>query len=194
MKRSLQNRQLPVAKKYEDQIFNEVVKAREKILGRRCGQIALGQKCPHHTATTGTTIHVTTYTSNQRNALGAWAILAPRRGGHNTAIGYDRSTTQFRLQLESLVAALKICGDLPGPLVLKTTARSIAESLNSGQAAKWQRAGWKKANGDPIAYPKIWAELLRLVNDTAAYVKWTPTNDPAMVPLGKMLKRLVTNS
>ncbi len=187
MNTQYQNRQIPLAQRYLDEIHREEVRAREKIIAAQCMSMAASKAKSQARARLSTTppkskpidadivIHVATFTGNQ--GPGAWAASIVSPDGVAEESDFHRSITQPNLELEAMIAALTIVEGLPGSVAIHTTTKWIAEYLNNGRVERWRDNGWKKSGGDDISYPELWMELLRLFEDrrpAVASVKSSP--------------------
>jgi ribonuclease HI len=95
---------------------------------------------------------------------GGWAWVAVADGEARGAAGGARRTTARAMALTGLVDGL---ADLTAPLEIHTTdpALKAFEALRS--------AGWKTAQGEPLADPELWDALAAAV-DKAGGPRFTP--------------------
>lgn len=102
---------------------------------------------------------------------GGWAyLLRDESGVERTGAGGDRSTTNNRMELRSIIEGLR---SLPGP----SRVRLVSDSEYAVKGlrewlANWKRKGWKTASGGPVKNRDLWEELDRLQALHALEPEW----------------------
>jgi ribonuclease HI len=184
MNKLLHNRQLPLAKKYEDQILHEQVRGNEEIIAAQCHA-----KTTDHTAsskarvararssasyqTIDAAVLVCVSTSMKDNpGPGSYGLTVTTSDGIMETSEFFPDVTGPLLDLESVIAALEALQPIPGTAAILATARYTVESINNGQVSRWEEADWMRSNGTPVANSESWAELLRLYRGRDVAVAW----------------------
>ena len=117
-----------------------------------------------------------------RSGDGGWAYrLAYRdhatdREHVRTASGYERATTNNRMELTAAVRALEALQE-PCRVTLVTDSQYLKRAFTDGWLATWQRNGWRTADRQSVKNQDLWRRLLELgaVHD----VQWTWTKGHA---------------
>jgi ribonuclease HI len=173
------NRQLPLAQKYQDLIFNEEIRAREGIIAEQCKAKTQSPKKKGRTRTSNglktiaadVVVHVAT--SMKKNpGPGSYAMTIINGNDVIEESDYHQHMTGPLLDLEATIAALRFVQDLPGTVAIHTSARSTVEYINDGLAETWRRNGWQRSSGDAVANADSWAELLRLCDLRKPLIAW----------------------
>lgn len=96
------------------------------------------------------------------HGYGGWAWLAVQGGVARGAAGGERHTTGGRMALRAVLEALKGLAESPAvPLQLDPGAASLAALAADLPGRK--AAGWRTAEGDPLAEADLWAALAEAV-------------------------------
>lgn len=98
---------------------------------------------------------------------GGWAA-AVMRSDHQIdprrwVAGGAPATTNNAMELTAIVAALKGCGNHPGPLVIVTDSRYAVDALTAWIDG-WKRRGWTTSSGTPVKNRSLIVEADRLLD------------------------------
>lgn len=100
---------------------------------------------------------------------GGWGALIDSDSGRVLLNGFEPQTTNNRMELCALIAALGNCpADASVELV---TDSQYAKQGMTEWIKGWKRKGWKNAKGEPVKNQDLWVALDALCS--ARKVKWT---------------------
>jgi ribonuclease HI len=119
--------------------------------------------------------HVHIYTDGScdtGSGEGGWGFLLVYGGHHRVASGYQRGTTNNRMELTAAVEALRA---LKGRCraTITTDSRYLKSAFTDGWLANWQRNGWRTASRQPVKNRDLWLELLDLTERHDVSWAWT---------------------
>ena len=90
---------------------------------------------------------------------GGWAWAVP---GGAYASGSEPETTNQRMEL---TAALQGLWANPGPLLVMSHSKNLADCFVLGWHNRWAANGWKNASGKPIGNQDLWQSLLEAYHE-----------------------------
>jgi ribonuclease HI len=88
---------------------------------------------------------------------GGYAAIIDRRGKRNELTGSERQTTNNRMELLAVIAALRSLEE-PASVRIVTDSQYVAKGMTSW-IHNWRRKGWKTASGAPVKNRDLWEEL-----------------------------------
>ncbi|MDD9304091.1 MAG: ribonuclease HI [Desulfobacter sp.] len=107
------------------------------------------------------------------------AIGNPGPGGYGVVFkegkqlsGGFNLTTNNRMELMGVIAALESLQGETRPIVLHSDSRYVLNGITKGWAKAWKKRGWKKSDGTPALNPDLWARLLALLPGLEISFKW----------------------
>ena len=95
--------------------------------------------------------------------VGGWAAVLIYNGTKKEISGYDKSTTNNRMELFAVIQALR-CLNQSCDVDICTDSQYIADAFNKDWLAAWQQGGWKTASKSPVKNVDLWKALLYEVN------------------------------
>jgi len=102
---------------------------------------------------------------------GGWGALL-RFGLHERELsGGAAQTTNNRMELTALLEGLRALKE-PCRVTVTTDSQYIANGLNKGWAAAWQRNNWVKSDKKPALNADLWAALLEETARHKVTVRW----------------------
>jgi len=84
--------------------------------------------------------------------------------------GGERSTTNNRMELTSVIAALEALRE-PCEVSLYTDSQYVANAINLGWLKSWRKMGWKRKGGE-IKNPDLWIKLEPLLETHKVKFIW----------------------
>lgn len=109
---------------------------------------------------------VTIYTDGacQPNpGTGGYGVVLFEDGQRRELSGGFRSTTNNRMELFSVIQALRDVKPPRASVTIYSDAQYVVKMLNDGHAARWRQAGWTRNKGkDPARNADLWGALLDL--------------------------------
>jgi ribonuclease HI len=105
---------------------------------------------------------------------GGWAYLLRMRGADGArekeGAGAERDTTNNRMELSGAIQGL---GALTRPceVALFCDSQYVVKGIQSWLAG-WKRAGWRKADKQPVLNADLWQELDRLLQQHRVEASW----------------------
>lgn len=110
--------------------------------------------------------HVTIYTDGACSGNpgpGGWAAILGHRGVEKEIVGGEAQTTNNRMELMAVIAALRALRE-PCEVDLHTDSAYIHRAFTEKWVDRWQRNGWKTASKKPVENQDLWQELIHEVN------------------------------
>ena len=95
--------------------------------------------------------------------IGGWAAVLIYNGIRKEICGYDKSTTNNRMELFAVIQALR-CLNQPCECDVCTDSQYIADAFNKNWISAWQKVGWKTTSKDEVKNIDLWKALLYEVN------------------------------
>ena len=92
-----------------------------------------------------------------------WAAVLIYNGITKEISGYDKSTTNNRMELFAVIQALR-CLNQSCDCDICTDSQYVADAFNKNWLQSWQQAGWKTASKEAVKNVDLWKALLYEVN------------------------------
>ena len=94
---------------------------------------------------------------------GGYGVVLLLDGQRQELSGGFRKTTNNRMELFSIITALRALGGRKGAVTIYSDSRYVVDMFNGGYAAQWRKHGWTRNKGkDPALNPDLWNDLLNL--------------------------------
>ena len=103
---------------------------------------------------------------------GGWAFLLRYDGHERARSGFERGTTNNRMELTAAVRALEALSE-PCDVTLVTDSRYLERAFSDGWLDNWQRNGWRTADRRPVKNRDLWEKLLELTAVHGVSWRWT---------------------
>jgi ribonuclease HI len=101
---------------------------------------------------------------------GGYAAIIDRNGKRTEVTGSERQTTNNRMELLAVIAALRTLEE-PSSVQVVTDSQYVAKGMTSWIHG-WRRKGWKTAAGAPVKNRDLWEELDRLAQHHRVRFEW----------------------
>ena len=101
---------------------------------------------------------------------GGWGAILMYGGKEKELSGGERSTTNNRMELTSVIAALEALRE-PCEVSLYTDSQYVANAINLGWLKSWRKMGWKRKGGE-IKNPDLWIKLEPLLETHKVKFIW----------------------
>lgn len=95
--------------------------------------------------------------------IGGWAAVLIYNGIRKEISGYDKSTTNNRMELFAVIQALRALKQSCDCDVC-TDSQYVADAFNKDWITSWQRNNWKTASKSEVKNVDLWRALLYEVN------------------------------
>lgn len=89
--------------------------------------------------------------------------------------GYDKNTTNNRMELEAVIEALKYIRKSDFLNIKEVTIHADSTYVLGGVTTwihGWEKNGWRTANKKPVLNQEIWKELIALVREFKGKITW----------------------
>ncbi len=109
--------------------------------------------------------HVDVYTDGAcrgNPGKGGWGAVLVYKGIEKELSGGERRTTNTRMELSAVIAALSALRD-PCEITLTSDSKYVVDAVTKGWAKSWKAKGWKKADKSPALNSDLWDKLLGLL-------------------------------
>lgn len=84
----------------------------------------------------------------------------------------DPSTTNNRMELMSVIAALKFIPGGRREVTVYSDSKYVVDSMSKGWAKGWRARGWRKADGNPAKNADLWEQMLTLSSRHNVEFRW----------------------
>lgn len=95
--------------------------------------------------------------------IGGWAAVLIYNGNRKEISGYDKSTTNNRMELFAVIQALRSLNQ-SCDCEINTDSQYVADAFNKDWISSWQRSNWKTASKNDVKNVDLWRALLYEVN------------------------------
>lgn len=95
--------------------------------------------------------------------IGGWAAVLIYNGNRKEISGYDKSTTNNRMELFAVIQALRSLNQ-SCDCEICTDSQYVADAFNKDWITSWQRNNWKTASKSDVKNVDLWRALLYEVN------------------------------
>ncbi|ADQ40833.1 Ribonuclease H [Caldicellulosiruptor acetigenus I77R1B] len=93
---------------------------------------------------------------------GGWCAILIYKGIKKVLKGFERYTTNNRMELKAVVEALKALKE-PCKVVIYSDSAYIVNAVNQNWIERWQKNGWKTSENEEVKNIDLWNELLELL-------------------------------
>ena len=120
---------------------------------------------------------------------GGWGVVVWEDGKViNTYSGYEKETTNNRMELTAAIFALKVAQKM-GEIKLYTDSNYVRQGITSW-IKNWEKNGWKTSKKKPVKNQDLWQKLNKLNNDN---INWYYVPGHSGVKLNEIADDLATN-
>ncbi len=102
---------------------------------------------------------------------GGWGAILRYNGVEKELSGGERETTNNRMELTAVIAALEAL-KTECIVTVTTDSRYVCDGITKGWAEKWQKNNWKKPDKKPALNPDLWEKLLNLTHKHKVTFVW----------------------
>lgn len=95
--------------------------------------------------------------------IGGWGAVLVYNGRSKEISGYDKSTTNNRMELFAVIQALRALKE-SCEVVVHTDSQYVADAFNQNWISTWQLNGWRTAGKSDVKNADLWKALLYEVN------------------------------
>lgn len=120
---------------------------------------------------------------------GGWAWAESRE---TFASGHDASTTNQRMELYAVIAALRAVAE--GPVEIVSDSTYVVKCFQDRWHAGWLRRGWKNSQGQPVANRDLWEILFALTLDAGREVTFRWVKGHSGHPMNDWVDELATEA
>ena len=121
---------------------------------------------------------------------GGWGAILVYGKHEKELSGGEAHTTNNRMELSGVIAALSALKEEPCEVTLTTDSKYVADAINNGWAIGWRERSWRKADKSPALNPDLWEELLDLLERHEVTFVWVKGH--AGHPYNERCDRLAT--
>lgn len=91
--------------------------------------------------------------------IGGWGVVLCYKDKKKEMSGYDKSTTNNRMELFAVIQGLRALKE-PCQVDVCTDSQYIADAFNKHWIESWQSRGWKTSAKDAVKNVDLWQALL----------------------------------
>ena len=119
--------------------------------------------------------------------IGGWGAVLLYNGVQKEIGGYDKNTTNNRMELFAVVQALR-CLNQSCECEIYSDSQYIVDAFNKDWLTSWQNNGWKTSSKSAVKNEDLWRALLYEVNRHR--VKFVKVKGHADVELNELCDKL----
>ena len=93
---------------------------------------------------------------------GGWAIVYTIGNTINSHSGFEYDTTNNRMELTAVIAALQLLKACPSDAIIYTDSAYISNCISQKWYEKLRANNWKTTNKTPVLNKDLWEQLLDL--------------------------------
>lgn len=102
---------------------------------------------------------------------GGWGAVLVYNGVEKELSGFDKNTTNNRMELTAVIEALKALKE-PCEVKLTTDSKYVCDAINKGWVYSWKSKGWKKSDKKPALNVDLWEQLLEQLDKHSVEFIW----------------------
>lgn len=102
---------------------------------------------------------------------GGWAVLIRDEEGETLLSGREAWTTNNRMELKAAVEGLLALKE-PCEVDLYTDSQYLERAFAQGWLERWQKNGWRRAEGGPVKNQDLWQALLKAMAPHRVRFHW----------------------
>ena len=102
---------------------------------------------------------------------GGYGAILEFRGQEKEISGGYRKTTNSRMELMAVIAALEALKQ-PCSVTIYSDSRYVVNSMTEGWARSWRKNGWVRNRGDRAENPDLWEAVLELCDRHDVEFRW----------------------
>jgi ribonuclease HI len=95
--------------------------------------------------------------------VGGWGAILMYNGVAKKISGYDKSTTNNRMEMFAVIQALR-CLNQSCQCVIHSDSQYVVDAFNKGWITSWQQNNWKTASKSEVKNVDLWKALLYEIN------------------------------
>lgn len=100
--------------------------------------------------------------NNSRTNDGGWAAVLTFNGSHKSISGYEKNTTNQRMELTACIMGLKAIKSADYPVIIRSDSAYIVNCFHQKWFTKWRTNGWMNSKKEPVENRDLWEELIKL--------------------------------
>lgn len=93
---------------------------------------------------------------------GGWAAVLTYNAHKKEISGFDKDTTNNRMELQAVISALRELKE-PCEVTVLSDSGYIIDSINKGWIKDWETNFWRKSDNKPVVNKDLWVDLLKLL-------------------------------
>lgn len=102
---------------------------------------------------------------------GGWGAILRYGGAEKELAGYDRQTTNNRMELTAAIRGLEALKE-PCRVLLYTDSQYLSKAISQGWLKSWKKNGWKKSDKKPVLNVELWQQLDSQLTRHAVTIHW----------------------
>jgi len=124
---------------------------------------------------------------------GGWAAILRWRDREKILSGFEKHTTNNRMELKAVIEAFKAL-KMPCKVLVYTDSTYLKNGITSW-IQKWKRNGWKTAEGTPVKNRDLWEELDRIIQKHHVTWIWVKghSGNPENERCDKLAREVIKN-
>ena len=96
--------------------------------------------------------------------LGGWGCVLEYAGREKELCGGEDNTTNNRMELKALIAALSALKEKGLKLRIYSDSSYLVNCFRKGWHLAWEKNGWKNSKKEPVENQDLWRDLLSLLS------------------------------
>jgi len=103
--------------------------------------------------------------------IGGWGAILMYNDNAKKISGYDKSTTNNRMELFAVIQALR-CLNQSCVCEIYTDSQYVSDAFNKNWLEGWQKNNWKTSSKSPVKNVDLWKALLYETNKHEVHFNW----------------------
>ena len=132
-------------------------------------------------------VHATSAGDSAPNPAGYAAVIQTPHSDPIIAQGRHTQATGNRMLLSALNHALNLVNaqeeTKTSPIVIRTPLNYLTKAINQDWAKGWMERDWRRPNGQPVAHPDLWQQIIPALENHRAAAATIPADsqDPFLI-------------
>jgi ribonuclease HI len=102
--------------------------------------------------------------SNNPKGPGGWAATLNRKDGYTIISGYEKETTNNRMELRAIVEAIRrLVKEGYRYIIINSDSAYVVNAINKNWICNWWHDGWKTKQGEDVANLDLWQQIFEMM-------------------------------
>ena len=103
--------------------------------------------------------------------VGGWGAILMFNGHEKECGGYDKQTTNNRMEMMAVIAGLEAL-NRPCEVDVYSDSQYVVNSFNQHWIEGWKKRGWKRSGNKPVLNMDLWQRMLKAMEPHQVRFHW----------------------